>query len=203
MQVIGVATGAVMIVPVLSLLQAKYGIGEATDIHPHPLTAPQATLMANLAKGVFGGSLPWHLVGIGVLVGIVVIALDVRLARRTATFRLPVLAVALGIYLPLKLSATIMIGGLLSEYVLSGQRSPGAQADDRGLLFAAGLVTGEALVGILLALPIALSSIWPFLSGDPFQLFVDPPLGGWPGLCALFLIGLFLVRVAQTRATSK
>lgn len=203
MQVIGVATGAVVIVPVLSLLQAKYGIGEATDIHPHPLSAPQATLMANLAKGVFGGSLPWHLVGIGVLLGMAVIALDVRQARRKGAFRLPVLAVALGIYLPLKLSATIMAGGLLSEYVLSGHRPPVVQADDRGLLFAAGLVTGEALVGILLALPIALSSIWPFLSGDPFQLFVDPPLGGWPGLCALLLIGLFLARAASTRAISK
>lgn len=159
--------------------------------------------MANLAKGVFGGSLPWNLVGIGVLVGIVVIALDVRQARRRATFRLPVLAVALGIYLPLKLSATIMAGGLLSEYVLSRQKFPGVQSDDRELLFAAGLVTGEALVGILLALPIALSSIWPSLSGDPFQVFVEPPLGGWPGLCALLLIGLFLVRAAQPRATSK
>jgi putative OPT family oligopeptide transporter len=197
MQVIGVATGAVVIVPVLSLLQAKYGIGEATDIHPHPLSAPQATLMANLAKGVFGGSLPWHLVGIGVLLGMVVIALDVRQARRTATFRLPVLAVALGIYLPLKLSATIMAGGLLAEYVRSNRRSSGVQADDRGLLFAAGLVTGEALVGILLALPIALSSVWPSLSGDLFQLFVDPPFGGWPGLCALLLIGLVLVRAVK------
>ena len=202
MQVIGVATGAVVIVPVLSLLQAKYGIGEVTDIHPHPLSAPQATLMASLAKGVFGGSLPWHLVGIGGLSGIIVIALDMRQARREATFRLPVLAVALGMYLPLKLSATIMAGGLLAEYVAICQRSPGAQADDRGLLFAAGLVTGEALVGILLALPIALSSVWPFLSGDPFQVFVDPPLGGWPGLCALLLIGLFLVRATQTRGIS-
>jgi putative OPT family oligopeptide transporter len=69
MQVIGVATGAVVIVPVLSLLQAKYGIGEVTAVHPHPLSAPQATLMANLANGVFGGSLPWHLVGVGMVLG--------------------------------------------------------------------------------------------------------------------------------------
>ncbi|MGB5044532.1 MAG: oligopeptide transporter, OPT family, partial [Nitrospira sp.] len=69
---------------------------------------------------------------------------------------------------------------------------------DRGLLCAAGLVTGEALVGILLALPIALSSIWPSLSGDPFQLFADPPLGGWPGLAALIVVGLLLVRAARS-----
>ena len=199
MQVIGVATGAVVIVPVLALLQAKYGIGEATGGHSHPLSAPQATLMANLAKGVFGGSLPWNLVGMGVLLGLIVIAIDARQARRKASFRLPVLAVALGIYLPLKLSATIMAGGMLTEYMRRSQKAPGVQAEDRGLLFAAGLVTGEALIGIFLAFPIALSSVWPSLSGDPFQIFADPPLGGWPGLCALILVGLFLIRGAQSK----
>ena len=71
--------------------------------------------------------------------------------------------------------------------------------DDQGLLCAAGLVTGEAMVGILLALPIALSSVWPSLAGDPFQLFADPPLGGWPGLVALSFVGLLLVRAAQAK----
>lgn len=198
MQVIGVATGAVVIVPVLSLLQAKYGIGEATAAHPHPLSAPQATLMANLAKGVFGGSLPWHLVGVGMMLGVVVIGLDAGQARRKASFRLPVLAVALGIYLPLKLSATILLGGLFAEYARTGQTAAGPAAQDRGLLFAAGLVTGEALIGILLALPIALSSLWPSLSGDPFQLVAVPPLGGWPGLGALMFVGLLLLRAART-----
>jgi putative OPT family oligopeptide transporter len=123
MQVIGVATGAVVIVPVLSLLQAKYGIGEVTAAHPHPLSAPQATLMANLANGVFGGSLPWHLVGVGMVLGVVVIGLDLRQARRNAALRFPVLAVALGMYLPLKLSATILFGGLLAEYVRTAGKS--------------------------------------------------------------------------------
>ncbi|MBK7419794.1 MAG: oligopeptide transporter, OPT family [Nitrospira sp.] len=198
MQVIGVATGAVVIVPVLSLLQAKYGIGEVTAAHPHPLSAPQATLMANLANGVFGGSLPWHLVGVGMVLGVVVIGLDLRQARRGAALRFPVLAVALGMYLPLKLSATILFGGLLAEYVRAAGKSSDVPTEDRGLLCAAGLVTGEALVGILLALPIALSSIWPSLSGDPFQLFADPPLGGWPGLAALIVVGLLLVRAARS-----
>lgn len=198
MQVIGVATGAVVIVPVLSLLQAKYGIGEVTAAHPHPLSAPQATLMANLAKGVFGGSLPWHLVGVGMVLGVVVIGLDAGQARRKASFRLPVLAVALGIYLPLKLSATILLGGLLAEYARTGQSAAGSAAQDRGLLFAAGLVTGEALIGILLALPIALSSLWPSLSGDPFQLVAVPPLEGWPGLGALMFVSLLLLRAART-----
>jgi len=198
MQVIGVATGAVVIVPVLSLLQAKYGIGEVTAVHPHPLSAPQATLMANLANGVFGGSLPWHLVGVGMVLGMLVIGLDMRQARRNAALRFPVLAVALGMYLPLKLSATILFGGLLAEYVRAAGKFSDVPTEDRGLLCAAGLVTGEALVGILLALPIALSSIWPSLSGDPFQLFADPPLGGWPGLAALIVVGLLLVCAARS-----
>ena len=199
MQVIGVATGAVVIVPVLSLLQAKYGIGVATAAQPHPLSAPQATMMANLARGVFGGSLPWHLVGIGMALGVMIIALDQRQARRQAQLRFPVLAVALGMYLPLKLSATILCGGLLAEYVQRGRSDSDVSTDDQGLLCAAGLVTGEAMVGILLALPIALSSVWPSLAGDPFQLFADPPLGGWPGLVALSFVGLLLVRAAQAK----
>lgn len=132
------------------------------------------------------------------VLGVVVIGLDAGQARRKASFRLPVLAVALGIYLPLKLSATILLGGLLAEYARTGQTAAGPAAQDRGLLFAAGLVTGEALIGILLALPIALSSLWPSLSGDPFQLVAVPPLGGWPGLGALMFVGLLLLRAART-----
>jgi putative OPT family oligopeptide transporter len=203
MQVIGVATGAAVIVPVLSLLQAKYGIGAATVEHAHPLSAPQATLMANLAKGVFGGSLPWNLVGIGMVIGVVIIGADEWQARRQALLRFPVLAVALGMYLPLKLSAAILFGGLLAEYVRRGRLAPETSSSDRGLLCAAGLVTGEAMVGILLALPIAMSSVWPSLGGDPFQLFADPPLGGWPGLVALSLVGFFLVRAAQAKGDSE
>ncbi|QOJ36854.1 MAG: oligopeptide transporter, OPT family [Nitrospira sp.] len=201
MQVIGVATGAVVIVPVLSLLEAKYGIGEVTVVHPHPLTAPQATLMANLAKGVFGGSLPWHLVGVGVLLGVGIIALDTRQAREPNRMRFPVLAVALGLYLPLKLSAAILLGGLLAEPVRREGAAPRPSTEDRGLLFAAGLVTGEALVGILLALPVALSSVWPSLSGDPFQLFAEAPFGGWPGLGALIVVGYVLTKAVRMGTT--
>ena len=100
MQVVGVGTAAVVIVPVLALLQAKYGIGEVTAGHPHPLSAPQATLMASLATGVFGEGLPWPLVWLGAMIGIGVILFDRRQERRRSVFRAPVLAVALGIYLP-------------------------------------------------------------------------------------------------------
>ncbi len=195
MQVVGVATGALVIVPVLSLLQAKYGIGDVTEAHPHPLSAPQATLMASLSRGVFGGSVPWNLVGLGSLIGALVIAADLHQQARESRLRLPVLAVALGMYLPFKLSVTIVLGGLLAEY-RRRQSTAGREGreEDIGLLSAAGLVTGEALVGILLALPIALAGLWPALSGDPFQFFPEPPGGGWPGLVALLLIAGWLIR---------
>jgi putative OPT family oligopeptide transporter len=195
MQVVGVVTGAVILAPVLSLLQAKYGIGEPTTIHPHPLSAPQATLMAGLTRSVFGAGLPWPLVGLGAAIGVVIILVDRRLERRGGEFRLPVLAVALGIYLPLKLSAAICAGGIIAALAKNAE-GEGAEPSRRGLLFAAGLITGEALMGILLALPIALAALWPGLSADPFTLFGRPPLGGWPGLIMVMLVGAALYRVA-------
>src|SRR2546425_2962070 len=185
MQVVGVATAAVVIVPVLVLLQAKYGIGQVTAEHPHPLSAPQAMLMAGLARGVFGGTLPWELVGLGAAIGIAVILVDRRLAARSSDFRMPVLAVALGMYLPLRLSAAILAGGLVGALARRSAGEPREAGSSRGLLFAAGLVTGEALMGILLAVPIALTGLWPTLGGGPLQLFETPPLGGWPGLLVL------------------
>jgi putative OPT family oligopeptide transporter len=200
MQVVGVAAGAVVIVPVLTLLQAKYGIGEVTAGHPHPLSAPQATLMASLARGVFGDGLPWAMIALGAMIGVAVILFDLRQGARRASFRVPVLAVALGIYLPLKLSAAILVGGLIGGLARRGKPDPAGEGARRGLLCAAGLVTGEALTGILLAVPIALSGIWPTLGTDPFKLFEAPPWGGWPGLAVLAAVAVWLYRTARPAA---
>lgn len=196
MQVVGVLTGAVVLVPVLSLLQAKYGIGEPTAGHPHPLSAPQATLMASLTRSVFGEGLPWPLVGLGMLIGILVILADRRLEARGSEFRLPVLGVALGIYLPLKLSAAIFLGGVIAA-LASRAAAKRTEPPRRGLLFAAGLITGEALMGIVLAIPIALGAFWPGLNPDPFLLFEAPPLGGWPGIAIVTLAGWLLYVTAR------
>ena len=195
MQVVGVLTGALVLVPVLSLLQAKYGIGEPTTGHPHPLSAPQATLMASLTRSVFGAGLPWPLVGLGALIGGLVILADRTFEQRGGEFRLPVLAVALGIYLPLKLSATIVLGGVIAA--LATRMAATGEPARRGLLFAAGLITGEALMGIFLAIPIALGALWSGLSPDPLMLFEVPPLGGWPGLAAVVVVGWALYRIAS------
>jgi putative OPT family oligopeptide transporter len=196
MQVVGVLTGALVLAPVLSLLQAKYGIGVPTISHPHPLSAPQATLMASLTQSVFGAGLPWHLVGLGMAIGILVILADQRQEARASDFRLPVLAVALGIYLPLKLSAAIFVGGVIST-IARRAAVVGDERSRRGLLFAAGLITGEALMGIMLAIPIALSALWPSLSPDPFTLFDSPPFGAWPGLSIVTMVGLALYWIAR------
>jgi len=195
MQVLGVVTGALVLVPVLSLLQAKYGIGEPTTSHPHPLTAPQATLMANLTRSVFGAGLPWPLVGLGATIGALVIMVDRRQERRGSALRFPVLAVALGIYLPLKLSAAIVLGGVIAA-LADRKRDGRLEPSQSGLLFSAGLITGEALMGIILAMPIALSGLWPGLASDPFTIFVSPPLGGWPGLVVMMLVAWLLYRIA-------
>jgi putative OPT family oligopeptide transporter len=111
MQIVGVLGSAFVMAPVLKLLMQAYGIGAPTAAHPQPLAAPQATLMAAVAGGVFGGGLPWTMVIAGMIVAVLIIALDLWLEKRGSEFRAPVLAVAVGIYLPFELSVAILLGG--------------------------------------------------------------------------------------------
>lgn len=157
---IGAFSCALIMAPVLNLLSQAYGIGPPTPEHPNSLAAPQATLMASVARGMFGGVLPWNIIAIGAVVGAVIIAFDEMLKARGSKFRVPVLAAAIGIYLPLELMVPIFLGGLLSYLVERRHGMVGADDDARdrlhrpGTLFAAGLITGEALMGILIAIPI-------------------------------------------------
>jgi len=202
MQAIGVLSAAVFIAPVLILIQKAYGIGVATPDHPNPLSAPQATLMASVAEGVFHQNLPWTIIVIGMLIAILVIVLDKIQESRGSQFRLPVLAVAVGIYLPFELSVPIFLGGLIAWAVgktfkrqhadLSANQQGLALklAGNRGLLFASGLITGEALVGILMAIPIVISGKADVLA------IVKEPLGSWPGVILLILVAIWLRNVA-------
>jgi len=161
MLAVGAVSCALVMAPVLNLLAKAYGIGVATPEHPNPLLAPQATLMASVAKGLFGGALPWGMIWTGVALGAVIIAVDEMLKRRGAKFRVPVLGAAVGIYLPLDLTVPIFLGGLLTHLV--ERASGGAHGTDeerlhrKGVLYSAGLITGEALMGILIAVPIVLA----------------------------------------------
>ena len=189
MQGVGTISAALIMAPVLMLLLTAYGFGEPTAAHPNPLAAPQATLMASVARGVFEQNLPWMMVMIGAVIGILVILLDQVQCARGASFRFPVLAVAVGIYLPFELSVPILIGGLVSLITRAMLRRRGASQEQlqssarRGLLLASGLITGEALVGIMMAIPIVVSG-----RGDVLALFQEFPLGAWPGILLMLAI---------------
>jgi putative OPT family oligopeptide transporter len=159
MQVVGVVAGALTLGPVLNLLYSAYGLG---DRLPRPgmdasdaLAAPQATLMQSVAEGVFAGSLEWGMIGIGAVVAAGVIGIDRALKSSGSSFRAPVLAVAVGIYLPVELSVTMFAGGVVAHLASRGAAAGGETQNSRGLLFASGLIAGEALAGIALAIPFA------------------------------------------------
>jgi putative OPT family oligopeptide transporter len=117
MLAIGSVCCALVMAPVLNMLAQSYGIGPRTLEHPRSLEAAQANLMASVAKGLFGGHLPWTMIMIGAGIGVAVIILDQVLKARGAKFRVPVLAAAIGIYLPLETMVPIFLGGLLNYLV--------------------------------------------------------------------------------------
>jgi len=192
MQITGVLASALVIGPVLNLLNTAYGFGAHTAGSPQALPAPQATLMQSVATGVFGGNLPWDIIAEGAGIGIACIVADLLLKRSGSAFRAPVLAVAVGLYLPFELDAVIMLGGLVA-LLASRRSSPGNSGDKTGILAASGFITGEAIMGILLAMPVA-------LTGNPGALYViEGQAAAWPGLVFFGLIALWL----YTREVSK
>jgi putative OPT family oligopeptide transporter len=152
--VFGVAMGALVIPPILDLLNSAYGFAGA----PHhatvaqPLPAPQATLISALAKGVIVGQIDWRLIGAGALVGFAAILVD-ELLRVTGRTRLPPLAVGLGIYLPASTTAPVVLGALCGWYYnrWANSQQNADKAKQLGVLTASGLIVGESLFGVLLA----------------------------------------------------
>lgn len=135
-ELIGAVVSAVTIGGVLVLLDSAWGFGTTE------LAAPQATLMKMIIEGVMQGNLLWALVFIGVFIAIVVEILGIS-----------VLPVAIGLYLPLELSATIMIGGVIRWFVDKKKADKEENKDaNSGILFCSGMIAGEGLVGILLAI---------------------------------------------------
>ena len=208
---IGCIVGAIVIAPILEILYNAYGF---TGAVPRPdmdqsqvLAAPQATLMTTIAKGIFSHNLDWTMILIGLAVGAVIIIIDLVLAANNSKFRLPALAVGLGIYLPPSITMPIFVGTVLSWII---KRNAYAKArtlklnpeeeykkvDRKAALIASGLIVGESLVGVILAVVIVISIA---SGGSDAPLAIPADLGVLPqylGLLVFAAICILFIRRA-------
>lgn len=186
-ELIGAVVAALTIGGVMYLLHAAWGFGNSSQ-----LPAPQATLMKLVVEGVMGGTLPWGLVFCGVFVAVVIEILG-----------LPVLPVSIGLYLPIHLSAPIFVGGMIRKLVESQKADTEEAAAlkkdrvDRGLLYSSGMIAGEGLIGILLAV----LAVIPMRGGTVAQYIqLNFSLGNAGGIVFfIFLLLSFLGIVRKVR----
>lgn len=171
-EIIGAVVSAVAIGGILYLLNGAWGYGSTE------LPAPQATLMKMVVEGVMTESLPWNLVGVGAFIALIVEIL-----------RIPVLPFAIGLYLPVHLSVPIMIGGVI-RWFYDKKRSERAQ--ERGILYASGMIAGEGLIGILLAvlavIPVGKSNLL-----EKINLSETINLGNIGGIVAFGILILIMI----------
>jgi len=182
-EIIGVITGAIVIGPTLALLHDAFQISKTacanTNLNlavadqydcSNALFAPQAELIGAIIQGAFGGDLNLQMVTLGALIAVVLIYL-----------RMPVMSVAIGIYLPLGLSVPIMLGGIISYFALrtahyrvdgrlegtpsKEAESAAKEVENRGVLIGAGFIAGESILGVLIAVLIVLDINLPELFG--------------------------------------
>jgi putative OPT family oligopeptide transporter len=175
--VFGVIFGAVVIPPILNLLNATFGFQGAPGAGADALAAPQAALISTLAQGVLGETLAWDLIGLGALIGVGVILLD-ELLRHGKRGALPPLAVGMGIYLPFAVTGLIIVGTVLGHLYnrwAKRQANPGF-AERLGVLAATGLIVGDSLFNVAFAGIVAASDdpgVLAVLEEAPWQM----PLG--------------------------
>jgi putative OPT family oligopeptide transporter len=157
--IIGVIAGAVVIPPVLDLLNHAYGFAGAPGPHrEHALPAPQAGLMSALAQGVLEHNVDWSLIEIGAGIGVALIIVDALLRRFTHGHLSP-LAVGLGIYLPTQSTLMVTVGSVVAWYFdrRAERRANPARIKQLGVLLASGMIVGEGLIGVLIAGLVAFS----------------------------------------------
>jgi putative OPT family oligopeptide transporter len=143
-QIIGVIIPALVIAPVLSLLHNAYGIGTG-------LKAPQATLFASITKALFGkGDLPYNMVIIGIIAGVVILVID-GVFLKDKKFRLHLMPIAVGIYLPVTLAVPILLGGVIRYIVEKKTKGDYLESEDQGVLISSGFIAGEAIMGVIVA----------------------------------------------------
>ncbi|HEG0314618.1 TPA: oligopeptide transporter, OPT family [Campylobacter coli] len=200
---IGCVFGALAIVPVLNLLYQAYGfVGamprEGMDLSS-ALAAPQANLMSTIAQGIFHHNIEWGYIAFGVVVGIFIIIID-KILRKNGNLSLPPLAVGIGIYLPPSVNIPLVIGGILKYFVMrylankyqnnSHKNEKIATHEQKGTLFASGLIVGESIFGVIIA-AITVFSVSMGGSESPLKLsFLNIHNNELLGL--IFFIGVIL-----------
>ncbi|CAA9495561.1 MAG: oligopeptide transporter [uncultured Sphingomonas sp.] len=191
--ILGVLFGALVIPPVLNLLNSTFGFQGAPGAGEAALAAPQAALISTIASGVLGGNLAWDLIGLGALIGVGVIVVD-ELLRRTRRGALPALAVGMGIYLPFAVTGLIIVGAVLGHFYnrwAKGQSNPGF-AERLGVLAATGLIVGDSLFNVVFAGLVAGSD-------DPEVLALLEPAGWQMPVGLLVFTGVIFALYAWTR----
>jgi putative OPT family oligopeptide transporter len=200
--VVGVIAGAIVIPPVLDLVNHAYGFLGAPGVNPaHALPAPQAGLISALAQGVIQNNIDWNALGVGAAIGVGCIVFD-ELLRRTVKVKgvcLPPLAVGLGIYLPTMSTLMIVVGAIVGwAFNRRAARGPKSEATQQlGVLLASGLIVGESLLGVVFAAAVAFSgNAYPVgLVGDGFAT-----ASSWLGGVGFAIIVWLLYRWVATLA---
>ena len=216
--IIGCFVGALVIAPVLEILYHAYGFTGALprpDMDPsQALSAPQATLMTTISQGIFSNKLEWTYILTGVGLGAVLIIIDSFLKKMSnKVFALPVLAVGIGIYLPPSINMPVVTGAFLAWLInrhitkyaaRSGDKDVNKRAERFGTLFAAGLIVGESLMGVVLAFIIA-ASVTSGGSEAPLALNLENwgTIGEVLGL-VVFIAGvtIFTLRVLRAKKSA-
>ncbi len=199
--IIGVVAGAVVIPPVLDLLNHAYGFAGAPGVEAgRALPAPQAGLISALARGVIQGDIDWSLIRVGIAIGCGVIVVDEILARTTKNRRIPPLAVGLGIYLPTASTLMVVLGSVVGWYFdKRAEQKPNAEPTKQlGVLLASGLIVGESIIGVLIAGIVA-------FSGNPAPLSLVGPgfadaaifIGGAAFAVVVFVLYRWVARLAD------
>ncbi|MGV9009249.1 OPT family oligopeptide transporter [Brevundimonas sp.] len=153
--IVGVGAGALIIPFILNMLNQAYGFEggpAALVVGTEPLPAPQATLISSLARGVIGGDLRWDLIGLGAVIGVLIILLDIVLNKTSkGRIKLPPLAVGIGFYLPAAVTTMLVIGAVCGWWYEKGVRLTAFKDVGRrmGVLLASGLIVGGSLFGVI------------------------------------------------------
>lgn len=181
-EIIGVTIPALVIAPVLSLLHSAYGIGTG-------LKAPQAVLFASITKALFGdGQIPLNLVYLGMGLGVLILVVD-HLFLKEKSFRLHLMPIAVGIYLPVTLATPMIVGGFI-KYLITKRSKNYEEGKDQGILLSSGFVAGEALMGVIVAIVL-------YLKWDLSVMEMGILVKDWITIAAFSATALYLYKLTK------